>query len=723
MSSSDYHYDLDHCSEDHIPLSPLALGIAAVGLVCILVVEFSALPIEFGVFGLLMMGAAATVWALGKWRTLLGRWMALLLPAFAIVELSLSLSEPVILCLASLVVSLATTLSGPVEGIGLAISFTALVALAPHSFGFARIQQFAFVLLTWTSFAVVYCISRRQKTVRKWLQEYFTTHRTLLAEARDRKAELEQNRNDWIHASRQLALANERLAGLKASAEQAHRDKADFVARVSHEFRTPLNIIIGMVDLMVESQEPSFSDLPSKVKQRLEIVHRNCQHLASMIDDVLDLSQSEAGKMALRRSQADIVEIVQTSMEVVRPLADEKGLTLSFSECDSVVPLVYCDAVRIRQVILNLLSNATRYTDVGGVTVSLKAESGGVRVAVSDTGPGIPRDEVERIFEPFGRGDRPLSEGQGGSGLGLAISLELVRAHGGRMWLETEQDKGSTFCIELPINPIVALEPSVGSQISEEWIWQQRATWADVSRVVSRKRMVILGGNDSVRAALANYDDLAELVYADDLAEAAPLLASPTDLVLVILRNADDVPGQLHAVRQIAGETPVFLGVLPSRPDMLQTQGISGYLTKPVTRKELADAVKLSAGDVHCVLIADDDRDTRELFRSYLTAGRTGIEVREADSGLKAIEIIKENKPDVALLDVVLPDQTGWDVVAAARRDGLLEGVAVLMVSGKDAPTSPLRSEYLMATVAGGLSLGKTLASAAILSTLLLGDN
>jgi signal transduction histidine kinase len=222
------------------------------------------------------------------------------------------------------------------------------------------------LVVVWSSLAVAYAVYYPLSQLNRRLWESLRQARGRMDESLDRKVELAQALEDLGNANRQLALANERSAALRTVAEEAQRSKAAFVARVSHEFRTPLNMIIGLVGIMVENPEMYAEELPPDLWADLEIVYRNCQHLSGMINDVLDLTQAEAGRLVLHKEQVDLGAIVESAIAVVWPMIDKKRLALQVSVPDDL-PQVYCDPNRVRQVLLNLLSNAARFTAQGGI--------------------------------------------------------------------------------------------------------------------------------------------------------------------------------------------------------------------------------------------------------------------------------------------------------------------------------------------------------------------
>ena len=358
----------------------------------------------------------------------------------------------------------------------------------------------------WATLGLMWMVYHPLTSFVDWSWEYYRKARVQLDEALDRKVALEQALADLTLVSRQLALSNDRLAALRSIAEEAQQTKAAFVAKVSHEFRTPLNMIIGLVDLMVKSPEIYGKKLPRALIEDLGIVQRNCEHLSGMIDDVLDLSQVEAGRLTLHRERICLAEVSEEALAVVQPLLRKKGLAVRvFIPGD--LPEVYCDRTRIRQVILNLLSNAARFTEVGSITLRIATEANNVKVSITDTGPGISPGDVERIFEPFCQGSQPLWRDKGGSGLGLSISKQFVELHGGRIWLESDglPGSGTSFHFELPISQDIEPVARPTRWLSEEWIWHERGRAArlpDLSPAPQRDRLRRLGRSAGGAGAL-----------------------------------------------------------------------------------------------------------------------------------------------------------------------------------------------------------------------------
>jgi len=355
-------------------------------------------------------------WYLLDWRDAVGRWFTLFAMVVGMAFAGLSLASPAALSWAVLTPIIALAMIGlPAAVLAAVVESVVVLAMSTSLLGDVMAGGVA-VVSVWAALAAVYVVYRPFEMRTRWLSEYFDRAQLQLEEARDRRAEYEQALGDLTHANRQMVLMNQRVAGLRQVAEEAQKSKTRFVARVSHEFRTPLNMIIGLVDLMVTS--PQIYDVsPSpRMREALQVVHRNCEHLSDMVNDVLDLTRMEMDRMVLHKERVDLGVVVDSATEAVSPLLKSKGLSMEISVPDDL-PEVYCDRTRIEQVILNLLSNAARYTEHGGIRVSIRCSEQRAIVSVRDTGPGIRSEDVDRIFEPFCQGTSELWRDRGGSGL------------------------------------------------------------------------------------------------------------------------------------------------------------------------------------------------------------------------------------------------------------------------------------------------------------------
>jgi len=228
---------------------------------------------------------------------------------------------------------------------------------------------------------------------------------------------------------------------------EASKHKSQFLANMSHELRTPLNAILGYAELMLDSiyGEPS-----EKMRTVLERLQSNGRHLLGLINDVLDLSKIEAGQLTLSLDDYSLTDMVHGVVSAVEPLAAEKRLAFT-AEVAPGLPTGRGDGRRLSQVLLNLVGNAIKFTDKGEVTIRASVTNGAFTVAVCDTGPGIDAADQAKIFEEFQQADSSITRKKGGTGLGLSIAKRIIEMHGGRIWVESEPGKGSTFYFTLPV--------------------------------------------------------------------------------------------------------------------------------------------------------------------------------------------------------------------------------------------------------------------------------
>ncbi|MDX6645953.1 MAG: hypothetical protein QOK40_1680 [Miltoncostaeaceae bacterium] len=265
-------------------------------------------------------------------------------------------------------------------------------------------------------------------------------HRALAAQDRHAAAEdREQAARDRLHGEAALRASEAHLA---AEREAQHLND-EFLALVSHEFRTPLTSITGHIEMLGEAT------LSADVRWRLGVVSRNAERLLRLVDDVLLLASSDSGQLQLRRSDLDLAQLIRQCVEEAGPQAQAQtvGLSMALDE----VPPVHGDPARIGQLLNNLISNAIKFTPAGGsVRLALERRERAVLVTVTDTGPGIPADEQPRLFERFFRSEGSGSVGVPGNGLGLSIAKAIIEAHGGRIWVESDEGHGASFCVELP---------------------------------------------------------------------------------------------------------------------------------------------------------------------------------------------------------------------------------------------------------------------------------
>jgi signal transduction histidine kinase/CheY-like chemotaxis protein len=668
-------------------------------------------------YALITWALSAALWFLEDWRPLLGRWATIAALAIVIPWVGQWFALAGFLALLSIPIALAAALISPPAAALTAVAQTILILLLPQYAQQSVGETMASLIAIWVMLGLMYAIYQPVLKLSLWSWEHFSRARELLDEARDRQVELKQALDDLAHANRQLALINERLAATRLIAEEAQKTKAEFVAQVSHEFRTPLNMIIGLIDLLMETPKVYGEDLPEALFKDLGIVHRNCEHLASMINDVLDLSQIEAGRLALHREEFSLADVILRALAVVRPLLDKKGLSLKVDIAQDL-PRIHCDRTRIRQVILNLVSNAARLTEAGGLTVQARADGRFVVVSVNDTGPGISPEDKERIFEPFYQGAK-VWRSQSGSGLGLSISKQFVEMHGGQMWVESQFGAGSAFFFRLPIHPF--MDPVAPPQrwIAESWV--DRSPKSQLPASHFQQRVVLCDESGDLHPVLERYADDIEFVDVRNLEQAErELQHAAARAVLINAASVQDLIGLVEQAGREMPDTPIIGCSLPPRMEQAHTAGASGYLLKPLLLAGLEEALDATGQELARVLVVDDDPDALPLLTRMLQIYDPALEVVTASNGQQALDMLRSTQPDLMLLDILLPDLDGRQVLTIKGQEEAIRDIPVIVISAQDPRDQPLESKYLVATMGRGLSVSKLLRSTRDLAQLLL---
>jgi len=699
-------------------------GLVALQAVIYLVVEllpYSRPVVNMAVTQFLVLFLACGVgWYLLSWRDAVGRWFTVFAMVVGMAFAGLSLASPAALSWAALTPIITLAMIGlPAAVLAAMVESVVVLAMSISLLGDVTAGGVA-VVSVWAVLAAAYVVTRPFETRIRWLSGYFDRAQHQLEGARDRRAKYEQALDDLTHANRQMVLMNQRVAGLRQVAEEAQKSKTRFVARVSHEFRTPLNMIIGLVDLMVTS--PQIYDVsPSpRMREALQVVHRNCEHLSDMVNDVLDLTRMEMDRMVLHKERVDLRVVVDSATEAVSPLLKSKGLSMEISVPDDL-PEVYCDRTRIEQVILNLLSNAARYTEHGGIRVSIRCSEQRAIVSVRDTGPGIRSEDVDRIFEPFCQGTSELWRDKGGSGLGLSISKHFVELHGGSMRVESVLGAGTSFAFDLPVNPDLGPVARPGHQIREDWVWRERQTRPDFPESHYIPRFIVCDETGDLDPFLGSWRDRVEFVPAQGMARTLRALQeAPAQAVLLNGRDLEQVWSQVEVIRYAAEGTPVIGCSIVCNTDRARSLGVRDHLIKPVRRGDLISALQAVGPGVSRVLVVDDDPDAVQLFADMLQTFDANLEIHKAMDGHHALAQLRDDPPDMLLLDLVMPEMDGWQVLEAMAHDNRIPRVPTFLISAQDPRDQSARSGFLIASVSEGISPTRVIRSSLQLAEVLL---
>ena len=656
----------------------------------------------------LLAYAFAGVGALLHTRTAwAARWFVVIALVAVIILADIWLGTPEVLALMLIPTGLAAALIGLPAAFATALGETAVLLMlgrAAHQ-GAGQASVSVALIATWAMVGLLVAIYRPVIQLARSYGEYYERALGWVKEARDRRAELEQTLADLAEANLQLTRLNAVAQGLRQLADEARRAKEEFVSNVSHELRTPLNMVIGFTELILQAPESYGSAIPPALLADLAVIERNAEHLSQLIDDVLDLSQVDVGQMALTKEYVPFEEIVEGAATVVRPLFDSKGLCLE-AEVQENIPPVLCDRTRIREVLVNLLSNAGRFTEQGGVRVHVWQEANDLLVTVADTGLGIAPGDQERLFRPFQQLDSSVRRRYGGSGLGLSISKRFIELHEGSIWVDSEEGLGTTFSFRLPVVPASPGASGPSRWLMPQWEYRERTRSSNTPEIIARPRFVVLESGTSLQRLMVRYLDGAEIVPVTSVEEAlSELEVTPSQALLVNAASPAQAVRQLAQDKLLPAGVPVIVCSVPGVEQAASALRISDYLVKPVSREDLLaalDRLELSSGTI---LIVDDEPDAVRLFRRMLVSAGRGYRVVRAGDGQEALDVLSEDKVDVILLDLVMPNLDGFQLLELRGTHPALRDIPVVVVSARDPVGHPIVSNALTVTQAGGLSV------------------
>jgi signal transduction histidine kinase/CheY-like chemotaxis protein len=389
--------------------------------------------------------------------------------------------------------------------------------------------------------------------------------------------ELKQHEAELADLVRRLQIARD-------MAEQANRTKSSFLANMSHELRTPLNAIIGLTDVLINNA-PRFAT--EKAVDPLRRVHRAGMHLLGLIDQILDLSKIEAGKLEINVETVRIGPLIDEVIGTVRPLAERNKNRLSV-ESPNDLPSIEADPMRLRQILLNLLSNACKFTNGGSVilrvTRSTREQQDCIELAVIDSGIGMNADQLQRLFEEFSQVDAATARQYGGTGLGLAITRRLCRMMGGDVTVTSQTGKGSTFTVHLPV-----------AQTSST---SRQATAAPAPRLRRGEYVLVIDDDQTARDLIADYLREAEfsVITADSGREGLRLAKQLHPLAITLDVMMPDLDGWtvLCALRgdPELSDVPVVMATVVDERRQGMALGAAGYLTKPIDRQEVIELMQ-----------------------------------------------------------------------------------------------------------------------------------
>lgn len=488
-----------------------------------------------------------------------------------------------------------------------------------------------------------------------------------MKKARDQRGEIARMAAALKLSQENQHRLNTQLRYALHSAEEARRLKAQFAANVSHELRTPINLIVGFSEVMATAPEAYGGPPPPAYRPDIQAIYRNATHLQSLINDILDISQIEAAQLAIVKEETDLHQVIDEALHIAQGLIHGKKLALRL-DVPPQLPTLYLDRTRVRQVILNLLTNAARFTDKGAITLRARVDERQLTISIHDTGVGIPKEQLDRVFEEFYQVESNLSRKRGGTGLGLALSRQFITQHGGRMWAESAgiPGQGSAFYFTLPLteSPLLTAHPAQHPPVDEDEA-RQVIIWENDPAIVQMFRGYIT--RHTVHQARSLHD-----VHA---------LADSIHPLAVICDSFADTAALEQRLAAASPEITLITCPMPSGRQAARMMGLVDCLVKPVTRQQILTVLRGISDPVQQVMVVAGERDTLRMYCRFLQTAPEEYIISTASAGMDALAAMRADPPDALLLDFALPDMDGFTALEHLKSTPVLNKIPVIVVS------------------------------------------
>ena len=475
-------------------------------------------------------------------------------------------------------------------------------------------------------------------------------------------------------ARKRLEEKNSELLESQKAAEAANEAKSTFLANMSHELRTPLNAIIGYSEMLIEDAEDENEDfIPD-----LDKINSSGKHLLGLINDILDLSKVESGKMELFIEEFNLRKVANEIEDTIKPLVNKNknDFTLEFN---SIVKVMSADITKIRQVLLNLLSNASKFTKEGKITLTINdsnKKDDMIDFIVSDSGIGMTPAQVDKVFQPFTQADEKTTRKFGGTGLGLTITKMFAEMMGGDIYLESKEGEGTTFTVSIPRVVNDEKKPEEISRNKEKAkaglkilvIDDDKNAQEMMKRFLEKQNYEVIqamNGKEGVELALNHFPDVITLDVMMPEMDGWDVLSE--------LQNNDKTKN-----------IPVIMITMANEPDKGYTLGATDYLTKPVNWDKLVGILnshKIMTNS-QTVLIVEDDSITQEMLKKSLE--NNNYKVKVANNGKEGLEYVKASKPGLIILDLMMPEMDGFEFAEKLRENKEWIDIPVVVVTAKD---------------------------------------
>jgi len=523
---------------------------------------------------------------------------------------------------------------------------------------------------------------------------------------------------DW-HAERELLEAPSKAAMMLDLQQQAEnlnlknkeleestRLKSEFLANMSHELRTPMNSIIGFTGRVLKK---AGDKLDARQLKNLHTVERNAHHLLGLINDLLDISKVEAGRMDLYPEHVDMHDLINEVRDLTNSLWQEKGIAFNMELPEQAISL-YVDRVRLKQVLINLVSNAVKFTAEGAVTIRATLQDGEIMIAVEDSGIGMQADDLEFIFEAFRQADGSNTRAYGGTGLGLNITKNFVELMGGHIEVSSVYGEGSIFTIHLP-------RQQAGEEIPAE---DEPAALPEANSATGGKALILcIDDNADVLELFQQClsDEGYQVICAangdDGLKIAKEKL--PAAITLDVQMPHKDGWSVLQELKAdpATQDIPVLMATMMDNKALGMKLGAVDYLEKPIVPKNLLQSIKYARllNETREVLVVDDDAGVRELMQQVFEDAH--IDVRLAVDGVDAMEQMRSKRPDMIVLDLMMPKMDGFEVIRLMREDDRLKDIPLIVSTAKSlsrAELEWLESHASQVMIKGGMALNQMVA-------------